>query len=74
MAIHNTGSQPLTGVTVNFGYGDRLDLGTLERGGRVIVSPPPENPMEFVTVSADNGVYVSKAYREPPKMVGMMGS
>jgi len=30
--------------------------------------------MEFVMISADNDVFVSKAYRTPPKMVGMMGS
>jgi hypothetical protein len=30
--------------------------------------------MEFVMISADNDIFVSKAYRELPKMVGMMGS
>jgi len=30
--------------------------------------------MEFVMISADNDVFVNKAYREMPKMVGMMGS
>ena len=30
--------------------------------------------MEFVMTSVDNGVFVNKAYREMPKMVGMMGS
>lgn len=74
VTIQNTGSQPLTNVHVNFGQGDTLDLGTIKVGQKIIVSPPPENPMEFVMISADNDVFVNKAYREMPKMVGMMGS
>ena len=74
VTIQNTGHQPLTNVHVNFGAGDTLDLGTLKVGQKIIVSPPPENPMEFVMISADNDIFVNKAYRELPKMVGMMGS
>ena len=74
VTIQNTGSQPLTNVRVNFGDGDTLDLGTMKTGQKIIVSPPPENSMRFVMISADNDVFVSKSYREMPKMVGMMGS
>ncbi len=74
ITIQNTGSQPLTNLRINFGGGDTLDLNTLDPGKKVIVSPPPDNPMEFVMVTADNDVFVNKAYRELPKMVGMMGS
>ena len=74
VTIQNTGGQPLTNVKVNFGGGDTLELGTLDAGEKVIVSPPTDNAMEFVMVSADPDIFVNKAYREPPKMVGMMGS
>ncbi len=74
VTIQNTGSQPLTNIHVNFGAGDTLDLKTLKAGQKIILSPPPDNPMEFVMISADNDIFVSKAYREMPKMVGMMGS
>ena len=74
ITIQNTGSQPLTGLHVNFGAGDTLELGTLKVGDKIIVSPPSDNPMEFVMVSADNQIFVNKSYRELPKMVGMMGS
>ena len=74
VTIQNTGAEPLTNVKVNFGDGDTLDLGTLAPRQKIIVSPPPENSMEFVQVSADNDIFVNKAYREMPKMVGMMGS
>jgi hypothetical protein len=72
--IQNTGSKPLTNIHVNFGDGDTLDLKILEPGDKILLSPPSENSMEFVMISADNDIFVSKAYRTPPKMVGMMGS
>ena len=74
ITIHNTGAKPLTNIHVNFGDGDTMDLQILEPGDKILLSPPSENSMEYVQVSADNDVFVSKAYRTPPKMVGMMGS
>ena len=74
VTVQNTGSQPLTNIHVNFGAGDTIDIKTLKAGQKIILSPPPDNPMEFVMISADNDIFVSKAYREMPKMVGMMGS
>jgi hypothetical protein len=74
VTIQNTGAKPLTNIHVNFGDGDTLDLKILEPGDKILLSPPPENSMQFVQVTADNEVFVSKAYRAPPKMVGMMGS
>jgi len=74
VTIQNTGSKPLTNIHVNFGDGDTLDLRLLDPGDKILLSPPSENSMEFVMVSADNDIFVSKAYRTPPKMVGMMGS
>ena len=74
VTIQNTGSKTLTNIHVNFGDGDVLDLKILEPGDKILLSPPSENSMEYVQVTADNNVFVSKAYRTPPKMVGMMGS
>ncbi len=74
VTIQNTGSKPLTNIRVNFGDGDTLDLRILEPGDKILLSPPPENSMQFVQVTADNDIFVSKAYRSMPKMVGMMGS
>lgn len=72
--IQNTGLKPLTNVEVNYGDGKPLKLGTLNPGQKVILSPPEDNPLQFVTVSADNGIMVTKQYRIPTKMPGMMGS
>ena len=74
VTIQNVGSQPLTNVRANFGGGDIQELGTLTPGLKIIVSPPPENEMEFVMVTSNEGILVSKAYRTPVKMPGMMGS
>ena len=74
ITIQNIGSQTLTNIHVNFGAGDTLDIKTLKSGQKIILSPPPDNPMEFVMINADHDVFVNKAYRELPKMVGMMGS
>jgi hypothetical protein len=74
VTIQNIGSKPLTNIHINFGDGDTMDLKILDPGDKILLSPPSENSMEFVMISADNDVFVSKAYRTPPKMVGMMGS
>ncbi len=74
VTVQNTGSQPLTNVKINFGGGDILELGTLDAGEKILVSPPQENEMKFVQVSADPDIFVSKTYRTPPKLFGMMGS
>lgn len=74
VTIQNTGSLSLTNVKINFGNGDIQELGTLIPGEKIIVSPPDDNPMEFVMVSTDEGIFVNKSYRSPSKMPGMMGS
>ena len=74
VSIENTGSLPLTNVRVNFGEGEILSLGTLKPGQDIIVSPPAGNSLQYVIVTANEGIYVSKVYRVPIAMPGMMGS
>ena len=74
VTIQNVGNQPLTNVRANFGGGDIQELGTLIPGQKIIISPPPDNALEFVMVTAEEGIFVNKAYRTPIKMPGMMGS
>ena len=74
VTVENTGSIPLTNVEVNYGDGDIDYLGTLKPGQSIILSPPQGNSLQYVIVKADGDVYVSKAYREPIAMPGMMGS
>ena len=57
VTVQNTGSEPLTNIHINFGDGDTLDIGELRAGQKIIVSPPPDNSMEFVMINADNDVF-----------------
>jgi len=74
VTIHNLGSKSLTNIEVNYGNGDTELIPKLFPGQKVIVSPPSNNPMSFVTVTSDEGIFVKKPYRIPTKIPGMMGS
>ena len=72
--IQNTGNDPLTNITIDYGGGDKDFIPTLKSGKTIILSPPDGNSLQFVRVTADGGIDVYKAYREPIAMPGMMGS
>ena len=72
--IQNTGDQPLTNITIDYGDGDKDFISILKHGKTMILSPPDGNSLQFVRVTADGNVDVYKAYREPIAMPGMMGS
>ena len=72
--IQNTGNQPLTNITIDYGDSDKDFIPILKPGKTMILSPPDGNSLQFVRVTADGNVDVYKAYREPIAMPGMMGS
>jgi len=72
--IQNTGNQPLTNITIDYGDSDKDFISILKPGKTMILSPPDGNSLQFVRVTADGNVDVYKAYREPIAMPGMMGS
>ena len=72
--IQNTGNHPLTNITIDYGGGDKDFIPTLTSGKTIILSPPDGNSLQFVRVTADGGIDIYKAYREPVAMPGMMGS
>ena len=72
--IQNTGNNPLTNITIDYGGGDKDFIPTLKSGKTILLSPPDGNSLQFVRVTADGGIDVYKAYREPVAMPGMMGS
>ena len=74
VTIQNTGSESLTNITIDYGDGDKDIIPTLKPGKTIILSPPEENSLQFVRVTADGGIDIYKAYREPIAMPGMMGS
>ena len=72
--IQNTGDHPLTNITIDYGDGDKDFIPTLKSGKTILLSPPDGNSLQFVRVTADGGIDIYKAYREPVAMPGMMGS
>jgi hypothetical protein len=71
--IANTGKLPLTNIVVN--YGGKVDkLTSLSPGENAMLSPPENSTLKSVTVTADHGLSVTKDYRTPLKIPGMMGS
>jgi len=74
VTIQNTGNQPLTNITIDYGDGDSDFIPILKPGKTLIMSPPEGNSLQFVRVTADGNIDVYKAYREPIAMPGMMGS
>ena len=74
VTVQNTGSQSLTNIIIDYGDGDKDFIPILKPGKTIILSPPDGNSLQFVRVTADGGIDVYKAYREPVAMPGMMGS
>ena len=78
VTVTNTGKLPLTNIVVNYGGGTGANaiqkLASLSPGEKVLLSPPESSALKSVTVTADHGMSVTKAYRTPIKIPGMMGS
>ncbi len=74
VAVTNTGKLPLTDIVVNYGGNEIQRLTSLSPGEKVLLSPPDNSPLQSVTVTADHGLSITKAYRIPWKIPGMMGS
>ena len=81
VTVTNTGKQPLTNIVVNYGGNGGIDskniekIDTLAPGAKIILSPPENSPLESVTVTAaDQNLSITRDYRTPIKIPGMMGS
>ena len=71
--ITNTGKQPLTDIKVNYGNKSEI-IKSLEPGQSFPLSPPAESDLQKIIVTSDQGINITKEYRTPIKMPGMMGS
>jgi hypothetical protein len=76
VTVANIGRMTLTNVVVDYGGGGKNaieKISSLSPGEKIMLSPPA-NSTQSVIVTADQGVKVTKAYRTPLKIPGMMGS
>ena len=75
VTVQNVGKEALTNVVVYYGGSSKPDIiPILEPGERRILSPSAGSDLQEVTVTTDQGVNVTKPYRTPINMPGMMGS
>lgn len=75
VTVRNIGKESLTNVRVDYGGSSKPDIiPVLKPGERVILSPSAGSDLQEVTVTTDQGINVTKPYRTPIDMPGMMGS
>jgi hypothetical protein len=77
VTVVNSGKLPLTNILVNYGGdGNKTSekIASLLPREKVLLSPPESSPLKSVTVTTDQGLIITKGYRTPIKIPGMMGS
>lgn len=72
--VTNTGTNPLTGLTVNLGKGDIQNMDLLEAGQSFFFYPKPDTNTSRVKVTTNEGIEEEKDYRTPLKGLGLPGS
>jgi len=73
VVLTNTGKMPLTNLRVDYGSTTESVL-KLDPGQKVSLSPPSGSNLNTVVVSTSEGINVTKDYRKPIKLPGMIGS
>ena len=71
--ITNTGKQPLTNIKIDYGNKSET-VQNLEPGQSYPLSPPAGSDLDRIIVTSEQGINITKEYRTPIKMPGMMGS
>ena len=64
---------PLTNLHVDYGHTTEF-ISKLDPGQKVSLSPPTGSNLDRVVVSTNEGINVTKQYRKPIKLPGMIGS
>lgn len=74
VALSNTGKLPVTNVVINYDGQMTESVELISPGQKLLLSPPQNVPLDFVTVTTSEGLNLTKTYRTPIKLPGMMGS
>jgi hypothetical protein len=73
VVLTNTGKLPLTNLLVDYGSITE-SVSRLDPGKKVSLSPPSGSSLDKVIVSTNEGLNMTKEYRKPLKLPGMIGS
>ena len=73
VTITNTGKQALTNIKINYGNTSET-VALLEPGHSYPLSPPAGSNLQRIIATSDQGINITKEYRTPITMPGMMGS
>ena len=73
IVLTNTGRQPLTDVMVYYGNRNEV-IKMINPGEKIYLSPPQGSRLDVVEVTANEGINMTKEYRKPIKLPGMIGS
>lgn len=73
VVLTNTGKMPLTNLRIDYGHTMEY-ISKLDPGQKVSLSPPAGSNLDKVLVSTNEGIKVTKEYRKPIKLPGMIGS
>ncbi len=75
VVLTNNGKMPLTNLRVYYGNESVPEsISKLDPGQKMSLSPPSGSNLEKVMVSSDEGLNITKEYRAPIKLPGMIGS
>jgi archaellum component FlaF (FlaF/FlaG flagellin family) len=74
VTVTNTGKSTLNHIRVIYDDKSTENINSLSPGEKIMLSPPNNSSLRSVTVIADHGLKVTKSYRSPLKIPGMMGS
>lgn len=70
--ITNIGRLTVTNIVIDYGnYSETIPA--LPSGEKIMASPRPDTPLNQVTVTADNGIHITKEYRSVARIPGMIG-
>ncbi len=75
VSIKNIGKEPVTNLKVYYGNQKSDFIPVLEPGDRIMLSPPDGSNLDQVSVTADNGINITKQYTVPASapMIGNGG-
>lgn len=73
VVLTNNGRLPLTNLSVDYGPTTEV-IARIDPGQKISLSPPAGSNLNNVRVSASEGIDITKDYRKPIKLPGMIGS